>query len=203
MSRELLKHPAILEYTSIWTDTLRGGETALTNTNKLVRHYSGCTGLKTGTTDGAGSCLSATAVRNGLSLIAVCMGAGTSDERFASCRTLLDYGFAAFEAVTPALPLEMPRRLAVTGGIVEEVSLSCPDPIPVTVPKGSSGNIQCRIELPESVEAPLEAGSEVGRISFLLEEETLQIIPIIAETGAMEMTFFRALFMLFQQFMDK
>ena len=203
MSRELLKHPLILEYTSIWTDTLRGGETALTNTNKLVRHYNGCTGLKTGTTDGAGSCLSATAERNGLSLIAVCMGADTSDHRFSSCRTMLDYGFSAFEAVTPELPSDLPKRIPVTGGVEETAGLLCGTPSPVTVEKEKSGNITYRLDLPESIAAPVEEGAELGSISFLLDGETLQTIPLTAGNSVAEMTFLRALFMLFQQFICK
>ena len=94
MSRILIQHPMIREYSSIWMDSLRGGETQLVNTNKLVRFYDGATGLKTGTTDGAGSCLAATATRNGLSLVAVSLGSATSDERFQSARNILEYGCA-------------------------------------------------------------------------------------------------------------
>ena len=117
MSAELLKHEGVTEYTTIWMDSLRNGETGLVNTNKLVRYYTGCTGLKTGTTDGAGSCLSATATRDGVSLIAVSMGSETSNDRFASCRTLLDYGFANYGLVSaaPETPLPVVKRFRGRG----------------------------------------------------------------------------------------
>jgi len=104
MSRELLKnHPDIKKYTTIWMDTVRDGAFGLSNTNKMVRFYSGCTGLKTGFTAGAGYCLSASAQREGLELIAVVMGSETSKDRFAACKSLLDYGFANYTLYTPAL----------------------------------------------------------------------------------------------------
>ena len=116
MSMELLKHPKILEYTTIWMDSLRGGETQLVNTNKMIRYYDGATGLKTGTTDGAGSCLSASATRNGMTLIAVTLGSATSDERFYTAKKLLDYGFANYELAN-IQPMSAETPVKVTGGV--------------------------------------------------------------------------------------
>ena len=122
MSRVLLRYPLISEYSSVWMSELRGGETQLVNTNKLVRFYDGCTGLKTGTTDGAGSCLSASATRGGLSLVAVTLGSATSAERFSAARGLLDYGFANYARVE--LPVvEGIEPIPVKHGIAQMVDV--------------------------------------------------------------------------------
>ena len=123
MSLALLRHPKILEYSGIWMDTLRGGETQLTNTNKMLKSYAGITGLKTGTTNGAGVCISASAVRGGMGLLAVVLGSPSSKERFASATAMLDYGFATFEA--GAFPQIAGRAdtLRVTGGVEQQVAL--------------------------------------------------------------------------------
>ena len=125
MSREmLLHHTEIADYCTIWTDTLRGGETQLVNTNKLLRSYQGITGLKTGTTGGAGVCISASAERDGLGLVAVILGAPSSKDRFDAARTLLDYGFANYQSLTAELPADAPKTLPVARGAEETVELS-------------------------------------------------------------------------------
>lgn len=189
MSRELLKHKDITKFSTVWMDSLRDGKTGLTNTNKLVRFYKGCTGLKTGTTDGAGSCLSATAERNGLSLIAVSMGSTTSDERFSSCRTMLDYGFSAFEHFTPEILPEDLTPVAIIKGVDKEVELSYETPEPILIPKGRGGDIEKTIAIQPDVEAPVLQGQAVGEARFTLDGETICEIPITAAKEVPKMTF--------------
>lgn len=199
MSRELMQYPDALAYTSIWMDSLRGGETALVNTNKLVRFYPGCVGLKTGTTDGAGSCLSAAAVRDGLSLIAVSMGSATSADRFESCRTLLDYGFSAFERFQPEVPDEELSPVPVTGGTETEVPLLCADAPPVLVPKGRSGDVQKKLTLQPEAEAPVEAGQSMGEAVFTLDGEILCRMEVTAAETVGRMDFRTALRILWEK----
>lgn len=189
MSRELLKHKDITKFSTVWMDSLRDGKTGLTNTNKLVRFYKGCTGLKTGTTDGAGSCLSATAERNGLSLIAVSMGSTTSDERFSSCRTMLDYGFSTFEHFTPEILPEDLTPVAIIKGVDKEVELSYETPDPILIPKGRGGDIEKTIAIQPDVEAPVLQGQAVGEARFTLDGETICEIPITAAKEVPKMTF--------------
>lgn len=199
MSRELMKYPDALACTSIWMDSLRDGETALVNTNKLVRFYPGCVGLKTGTTDGAGSCLSAAAVRDGLSLIAVSMGSATSADRFESCRTLLDYGFSAFESFQPEVPGGDLSPVPVTGGTETEVPLLCGEAPPVLVPKGRSGDVQKKLTLQPEAEAPVEAGQSMGEAVFTLDGEILCRMEITAAETVGRMDFRTALRILWEK----
>ncbi len=196
MSRELLKHKDITKFSTIWMDSLRNGETGLTNTNKLVRFYEGCTGLKTGTTDGAGSCLSATAERNGLSLIAVSMGSTTSDERFSSCRTMLDYGFSAFEHFTPEILPEDLAPVPIIKGVDKEVKLHYEIPESILIPKGRSGDIEKAITIQPDVEAPVLQGQAVGEARFTLDGEVICEIPITAAKEVQKMTFKNAFYIL-------
>ena len=193
MSVELLKHPGVTDFTTIWMDALRNGETGLVNTNKLVRYYDGCTGLKTGTTDGAGSCLSASASRDGLSLVAVSMGSDTSDERFDACRTLLDYGFANFESFTPTLPQDQLTPVPVSGGTAETAALSPAETQPVVLPKGKSGAVEVSVSRPETLSAPVKAGQEIGSASFTLNGEEICTLPLLAAEEVPAMGFSYAL----------
>lgn len=193
MSVELLKHPGVTDFTTIWMDALRNGETGLVNTNKLVRYYDGCTGLKTGTTDGAGSCLSASASRDGLSLVAVSMGSDTSDERFDACRTLLDYGFANFESFTPTLPQDQLTPIPVSGGTAETAALSPAETQPVVLPKGKSGAVEVSVSRPETLSAPVKAGQEIGSASFTLDGEEICALPLLAAEEVPAMGFSYAL----------
>ena len=182
MSRALLEHPLILNYSTVWMETLRGGETQLVNTNRLVRFYQGATGLKTGTTSGAGSCLSATATRDGLGLIAVVMGADTSDHRFAAARSLLDWGFANFmkAALTPP---ENILPVPVTGGVETQVEVTCLPPEGILIEKGKKEAITQDVILPESVAAPVEEGQELGTIAVCVDGERVAEYPILAASG--------------------
>lgn len=189
MSREmLLKHPQITDYTTIWMDTLRGGQTQLLNTNKLLKRYQGITGLKTGTTSGAGVCISASASRDGLDLLAVVLGAASSAERFDAATALLDYGFANFENVTAPAPENAPTSLPVTGGAEETVKLEYAAPQKLLVQKGEGGALTAELELPEALAAPLAAGQQVGAVTVRSGETVLGSWPVTAAGEVQPMT---------------
>lgn len=188
MSRELIKHEKIFDYTNIWLDNLRGGETQIVNTNKLLRSYDGITGLKTGTTGEAGACISATAERNGLSLIGVVLGADSGKERFRDAATLLDYGFANFESKELGLEEEL-APITVEGGMEDEVSISCEGVTGLTVPKGEGKGITQTVDIPESIEAPVRKGDIVGRVVFTLNGEELASFDVTANDDVEEKSF--------------
>ena len=162
MSRELiLNHPGIREYTTIWMDSIRDGAFGLTNTNRLVRFYEGATGLKTGSTDSALYCMSATAERDGMELIAVVMAAPTAADRFEDAKAMLDYGFGAYTLmqVYPESPLApIPVLLGTVGQIQPELERECR----VLVRKGEEGSVTTKLTLAQDLEAPVEAGQKVG-----------------------------------------
>lgn len=191
-SCELLKHDRIKEYSTIWMDTLRGGESELVNTNKLVKFYDGATGLKTGTTSSAGHCLSASAMRDGMELVAVVMGCESSKDRFNSARGLLDYGFAnwSLAAITPDASALEP--LHVTGGTAEQVSLTAGGTSTHLVGKGRAADIKQTLTLPESVAAPVHKNQILGEIVLTLDGEELGRIPIAAAEEVGRMTIFAA-----------
>ena len=193
MSRELLKHEKIKEYTTVWMDSLRDGKTQLVNTNRLIRFYKGATGLKTGTTDGAGSCLSASATRGNLSLVAVTMGSSTSDERFNAARTLLDYGFANYEAVQPPSIQEQLTPVKVLGGVERQVEVQFVPPMPVVVEKGGGSSITQEIQLAEDVHAPVEQGEVLGSVTVLVEGTPVSRYDLTAASGVERMTFLKGL----------
>ena len=187
MSRELLtKHPDIKKYTTIWMDSIRGGTFGLSNTNKLVRFYSGCTGLKTGFTSGAGYCLSASAERDGMELIAVAMGAQTSQKRNDACRGMLDYGFANFAHYTPALQETV--TVPVELGTAQTVPVILSQPEPLLVKKGEKSSVTARMELPEKLQAPVEAGQTVGELILEREGERLAVLPLTAAEDVPRLT---------------
>ena len=190
MSRELLvNHPKITDYTTIWTDSLRGGATQLVNTNKLLRQYEGITGLKTGTTSGAGVCISASATRDGLSLIAVVLGSDTSEERFAAVTTLLDYGFANYEMAQLTASGGWPQALAVTGGAEGEVALQYDLPEQLLLKKGESAALELTAELPDSLAAPIAQGDTVGTVRASVGGEQLDSWPVTAAASVARMNF--------------
>ena len=179
MSRQLLKyHPDITKYTTIWMDTIRGGSFGLSNTNKLVRFYSGATGLKTGFTSAAGYCLSASAQREGLELIAVVMGCETSKERFAACKSLLDYGFANYALIAPQLPENscVPVKL----GVLECVPAELGEFESVLIEKAQKNEIRLTTELAEEVTAPVSKGQRLGTLTIRANEQILAQIPLVA-----------------------
>ena len=188
MSRELIRHEKIYDYTTIWLDSLRGGETQIVNTNKLLRSYDGITGLKTGTTGDAGSCITATAQRDGLSLIAVVLGADSGKERFRDAAALLDYGFANYESRELSLNDEL-SPITVEGGMEDSVSISCEDSTSLTVPKGEGEGIEKTLDIPESIPAPVTKGDLIGQLTFLLNGEELASFDIVADDDVEEKSF--------------
>ena len=179
MSRELLKnHPLIKKYTTIWMDTVRDGAFGLSNTNKLIRFYPGATGLKTGFTTGAGYCLSASAQRDGMELIAVVMGAKTSKERNAACKELLDYGFANFAVISPELT-EVPD-VPVKLGRQETVSPALRESTGLLIDKAQKSAVTTEVTLEERVTAPVTRGQQIGTLSIKSGEQTLRQIPLVA-----------------------
>lgn len=179
MSRELLKHDRIREFTTIWMDTVRNGEFGLSNTNKLVRFYQGTTGLKTGYTSSAGHCLSASAERDGLELIAVVLHCSSSGERFQSAKQLLDYGFAGYTLVTPDETTEIPA-VPVVLGEVDAITPVLSEASPVLVEKGQAGKITTRVEVAEQVRAPVEAGQRLGTLTIQSDGSPLAAVPLVA-----------------------
>ena len=189
MSRELiLNHPDIRQYTTIWMDTLRGGQSELVNTNKLIRFYEGATGLKTGSTDAAGYCLSATAERDGMELIAVIMKGATSAQRFEDAKTLLSYGFStyALKKVTPETPLppvkvELGTQATVQPVLGEGGSL--------LLERARASDLQQSVTLADSVAAPVEAGDSLGTLTVTSGGETVAEIPILAGESVPRITY--------------
>ena len=163
MSRDLIRHKSIFKYSQIWMDTLRNGKTQLVNTNKLLKSYNGITGLKTGTTSQAGSCISATAERDGLSLIAVVLGSKTGKDRFSDAAVLLDYGFANYTVYTPKSPDEAFTDITVTNGMNDKVKTETEINGKFLIKKGGDKDITYDITLPESIEAPVNKGDKIQK----------------------------------------
>ena len=189
MSRELiLNHPDIRQYTTIWMDSLRNGASSLVNTNRLIRFYEGATGLKTGSTDSALYCLSATAERDGMELIAVIMKGSTSAQRFEDAQALLNYGFAtyALASVMPQTPL---APVPVSLGTQATVQPVLGEGDHLLVEKAQAGNLTQTVELAESVEAPVAAGDRLGTLTVTCGEETIAQIPIVAGEEIPRITF--------------
>ena len=187
MSRELLQHhPGIKKYTTIWMDTIRNGTFGLSNTNKLVRFYQGATGLKTGFTSGAGYCLSATAMREGMELIAVVMGAETSNARNAACKQLLDYGFANFALIAPELTEA--AAVPVTLGKAPSVAVQLGNSAALLIDKGQKNAVATSIRLEESVTAPVSQGQRLGTLTVRVGEQILSEVPLVAAEGIERLT---------------
>ena len=191
-SRHLIAFDLIKEYSTVWMDDLRGGETQLVNTNRLVRFYQGATGLKTGTTSQAGSCLSATATRDDLSLVAVVMGAPNSDTRFSAARGLLDYGFANFISVKPPPISDQLTPVPVLRGVEESVLPVFHPPGSYLVERGQQELLEQVVILAENVEAPVHLGQTLGRVDVLVDGALVGSYPLLAETEVARMTFSRA-----------
>ena len=180
MSRELmLHHPDIQKFTTIWMDTVRDGAFGLSNTNKLVRFYPGATGLKTGFTSAAGYCLSATAQREGLGLIAVVMGAKTSPERFAGCKAMLDYGFANYALITPQLPSD--NQIPVKLGTTDFVKAVPAEDTKLLLDKSQRDQVTTEVMLDESVTAPVSKGQKIGTLTVRAGDQVLAQVPMVAQ----------------------
>lgn len=178
MSRALLGHEAIKKYTTIWMDTVRDGQFGLSNTNKLVRFYDGTTGLKTGYTSAAGHCLSASAERNGMELIAVVLHCASSTDRFESAKALLNYGFSNYALITPD-PGELPA-VPVTLGASMEITPVLADETPILIDKALATGVETRVRVNESVTAPVEAGQTLGTLTITSGSQTIAERDLVA-----------------------
>ena len=181
MSRELLGHEFVRQYTTIWTDTIRGGTFGLTNTNKLVRFYPECTGLKTGFTSTAMFCLAASAMREGVEYVAVILHGETSQRRFDDARTLLDYAFANYTLVTPQP--ETPPSVRVELGKASYVAAVPEDSGAAVVEKALRGSLESEVELPESVRAPVLPGQRLGTLRLCAGGRVVAETPLVAAQG--------------------
>ncbi len=188
MSRELIKnHPDIQKFTTIWMDTVRNGAFGLSNTNKMVRFYSGCTGLKTGFTSGAGFCLSSSAKRDGMELIAVVMGSETSQKRFAACKSMLDYGFANFALITPSM--QEGASVPVKLGKEASISLVPSGETELLIDKAQKSSVTTEISLEESVTAPVSQGQRLGTLTMKAGDQVLAQVPLVAESSIERLSF--------------
>ena len=198
MSRALLKHDEIRDYTTIWMDSVRNGEFGLANTNKLVRFYQGTTGLKTGYTSAAGHCLSASAERDGVEFIAVVLHCATSGERFQAAKQLLDYGFANYTLAQPDPETEIPPVPVVLGTV--EAIVPVPDnDDPVLIEKGQAAGITTRVEVADQVRAPVEAGQRLGTLTLQSDGAPLAAIPLVAPEAVPRRTWWEVTRSLFGQ----
>ena len=187
MSRELLQHPKIRDYTTIWMDSIRGGQFQLSNTNKLVRFYEGATGLKTGSTDSAGYCLAASAEREGMELIAVVLKADTSEQRFEGAKSLLNYGFATY-TLTDVYPGQALPPVDVLLGEADTVQPVLARSSRILVEKARLNDVTAQLRLCEDVEAPVEAGQKLGELTVSVGGQARESIPIVADRAVARLT---------------
>lgn len=191
MSAELIKHDLIKKYSTVWMDSLRDGESELVNTNKLVRFYEGTTGLKTGTTSGAGYCLSATAERNGLELVAVIMSGDTSSDRFNGAKKLLDYGFANYSYATIEPQLET-TETNVNNGVQKTVKITAPNNFGALLKKSEAQAVTQQMILKQNLTAPIKKGDVIGAVEYYLNDEVIGSVDIIAGETVGKMSFWTA-----------
>lgn len=189
MSRELMKHTRVLPYTSTWIDHIRDGQTQLVNTNKLLKTYSGTTGLKTGTTEKAGSCIAATAEKNGMKLVGVVLGCKDPKERFKEVARLLDYGFSEHVMVTPQAPEELPKFIKVKNGMLPQVEVNVPEAEAVLLSRQQNRNISSQINMSEEITAPVDLNQKIGEIVYTQGGETLYKCDITTNSKVDEINF--------------
>lgn len=188
MSCQLLKHDLIREYTGTWMDTIRDGEFQLANTNKLIYYYEGATGLKTGSTANAGFCISASAIRDDMELVAVVLGSTTSKERFDSAKALLNYGFGAY-ALADVTPKEALPDLEVKMGEADTVKIGLAEVGKLLVKKDQLGSVTTEVELADSIQAPVAQGTEVGQLVVSVDGKEVRRIPLVAQEDVPRLTF--------------
>lgn len=203
MSRELLKHEKIFEYTTIWMDSLRDGKTQLANTNKLVRFYKGANGLKTGSTSKALCCLSAAAKRDNMQLIAVVLGAPSSKDRFAGASTLLDYGFANYAVKQAVVQEEVLGDVSVSKGDRASINAVAKNEFAFLVDKGSNKEVERNVQFQENLTAPVEKGEVIGKLELLSDNEVIGSIDIVAGEGAAKKSFAAMLGDVFKCWLNK
>ena len=198
MSRELIKHEKIFDYTLTWIDYVRGGETQLVNTNKLIRSYRGITGLKTGTTSKAGSCIAATAERDSLALISVVLGAENTDNRFRDAAALLDFGFAGWAVTVPEAP-EI-TTVPVRGGMEDCVPAKVGESPKILTKAAEKNNVEQQVELIEDLKAPVRRGDVVGKVVYRSGQEILAQADVTADGDVEEIRFKSVFFYLLSSF---
>ena len=181
MSSELIKHPLIKDYSTVWMDSLRNGESELVNTNKLVRFYKGATGLKTGTTSTAGYCLSATAQRDGMELVAVVMSGDTSNDRFNGAKKLLDYGFANYSFFDIEADLGDVNKVSVKKGVSRDVKIKADGKLSLLLPKSEAKQITQKLNLKSNVTAPVKKGQVVGNVDIYVGDKSVGSIKIVSD----------------------
>jgi D-alanyl-D-alanine carboxypeptidase (penicillin-binding protein 5/6) len=189
VSRELLKHESILEYTQIWMDSVRNGEFTLSNTNKLIKQYKGANGLKTGTTSQAGCCVTASAERDGMKLIAVVMGTPNSKSRFGDATKLLDYGFANWELADVESYKPELSDVSVIGGVDKSLPAECGMSGYIVIPKGQKDAVVMTSEIAEDVSAPVEQGECVGKITLSIDDKILGEYNVVTSKATEKVTF--------------
>ncbi|MBE6878510.1 MAG: D-alanyl-D-alanine carboxypeptidase [Ruminococcaceae bacterium] len=202
MSRELMKHENVFNYTTIWMDYLRNGETQLVNTNKMLHSYSGTTGLKTGTTGKAGVCISATAKRQDLSLIAVVLGANSGTERFDAAKKLLDFGFSNFESRQFPQLENCPEHIEVRYGVQKQAQISYTLPTHLLFLKGQAKELESRIILPEYIDAPMSKGTQIGSVGLYSAGQKIKEYDIILQENLEKVNFKKALEILIRTAVD-
>ncbi len=198
MSRELITHEKIFDYTLTWIDYVRDGQTQLVNTNKLIRSYNGITGLKTGTTSQAGSCIAATAERDSLHLISVVLGAESTDNRFRDAAALLDYGFANWAVTVPEAPTL--QNVPVTGGMEETVPAKVGEMPKLLTKAAERGSVEQSLELREDLAAPVKEGDVIGRVVYRINGEEAAQVEVTAAGSVEEITFSSAFSYLLHSF---
>ena len=189
MTRELLKHKIIFKYTTIWMDTIRNGEFELSNTNKLIRFYEGANGMKTGFTDKAGSCISATAKRNGMQLIAVVLGAPTSKDRFSDASKLLNYGFDNYELAEFSNKDNVVKYIEVINGEKAVLKTRYNKNTVCAIKKNSRNNITSQLQIPANINAPISSGEVVGKTVFKDGSDIIAEVDIIADESINKISF--------------
>ena len=181
MSRALIAHPTILQYSSIWMDTIRDGTFGLTNTNRLVRFYAGCDGYKTGSTNEARYCMSATAKKDGMRLIAVVLGANAGQTRFDEARAMLEYGFAGYKLFAPVAPGDaLGMDVSVRMGAADSVGAVSGGGVNLLLRRGEEKNITLEAALTESVAAPIKKGDMLGEICVKQGDTVVAVVPAVA-----------------------
>ena len=196
MSMELIKHDLVKKYSTVWMDALRNGKSELLNTNKLVRYYDGCTGLKTGTTGNAGYCLSASAQRNGMELIAVILDGQTSNDRFNGARKLLDYGFANYGFLEIKPDLSLLKDIPCKNGLKSTLNITATDTLKLLLKKSNHKDIVQNLNIPTYINAPISKGDVIGKIEITMEDKNVGNINVVANENIAELNFFSSILIL-------
>ena len=189
MSRELMNHKKIIPYTSTWIDYIRGGQTQIVNTNKLIKSYQGTLGIKTGTSDKAKSCISSACQRDGMTLIGVILGCENPKQRFKEMQNLLEYGFSEYTTINTQIPENMIESVKVQNGMINEVGVTASIDSEILVPKSKQNSIKNEIKMNEEIIAPIKEGDVLGKILYTLENETIAECEILSDSDVEEISF--------------